>query len=238
MSYEENSCENNGSCCSRCLSAVLLCTSFNENLTMRFEIEGTSHSLLAGIKRGDEVSWVRFLNVYRPLVWMLGEKYRFNTNEKEELMQQVVNDFFNAQDKFTYDPSKGSFRGYLYTVIRNRITAMARERKIRRSELHLENEEALEHVIDNEGLQEGTQWEQKEAWDREWRIHIVTQAREEIKSLLEPRIIQIFDQWHEQCEDPKIIAKRFSISLATFYNYKKQVLEALKACILSMEEYQ
>jgi len=205
---------------------------------MGLEIEVTSHSLLAGIKRGDEVSWVRFLNTYRPLVWMLAEKFRLDPVEKEELTQQVMNDFFNAQDTFTYDPSKGSFRGYLYTVVRHRITAMAREReRVRKREVHAESEEAFERILDHEGLAEA-HWDQKEAWDRAWRIHIVTQAREEIKSLLEPKIIQIFDQWHEQGEDPRVIAKRFSISLATFYNHKRHVLEALKKCIQKMEEYQ
>jgi len=205
---------------------------------MGLEIEVTSHSLLAGIKRGDEVSWVRFHNTYRPLVWMLGDRFRLQPVEKDELLQQVMNDFFNAQDTFTYDPSKGSFRGYLYTAVRNRITAMMRlrEREMRR-DVHPENEEDFDYTVGSQGLA-GAQWDQKEAWDRAWRIHIVTQAREEIKSLLEPKVIQIFDQWYEQGEDPKEIAKRFSISLATFYNHKRLVLETLKTCIQNMEEYQ
>ena len=204
---------------------------------MGFEVESTSRSLLAGIKRGDEVSWTRFLAAYRPLVWMLGEKYRFDANEKEELTQHVLNDFFNARDTFTYDPAKGKFRAYLYTVIRNRITAMAREKERGQRHVHAESEEALEGVVAGEGL-DAPRWEQQEAWDRAWRIHIVAQAREEIKSLLEPRIIQIFDQWHEQGEDPKAVAKRFGISLATFYNHKRLVLETLKKCIQNMGEYQ
>ncbi len=204
---------------------------------MGFEVEVTSHSLLSGIKRGDSISWARFLSTYRPLVWMLGEKYRFDAGEKEELMQHVMNDFFNAQDKFVFDPAKGKFRGYLYTVVRNRITAMARAKEREQCVVHPESEEALEGMAGSEGL-ETPRWEQQEAWDRAWRIHIVTQAREEIKAILEPRVIQIFDQWHEQGEDPKAIAKRFGISLATFYNYKKLVLETLKTCIQNMEEFQ
>ena len=205
---------------------------------MGFEVEATSRSLLAGIKRGDPVSWERFLNTYRPLIWMLGDKYRFNADEKEELMQHVLNDFFNARDTFTYDASKGHFRGYLYTVIRNRITAMARQRERDNARMvRAENEEAMEGLVAGEGL-DAAQWEQHEAWERAWRIHIVTQAREAVKAVLEPRVIQIFDQWHEQGEDPKLIAKRFGISLATFYNYKKQVLDALKTCIQKMGEYQ
>ena len=204
---------------------------------MGFEVQATSRSLLSGIKRGDAVSWSRFLATYRPLVWMLGEKYRFDTNEKEELMQNVLNDFFNAQDKFIFDPAKGKFRGYLYTVIRNRITAMARERERHRRVVHPDDEGAFEGVAAKEGL-DAPRWDQQEAWDRAWRIHIVTQAREEIKSMLDPRVIQIFDQWHDQDEDPKVIAKRFGISLATFYNYKQKVLDALKTCIQNMEEYQ
>ena len=203
---------------------------------MAFEIQATSRSLLAGIKHGDEVSWTRFLATYRPLVWMLGEKYRFDANEKEELMQHVLNDFFNARDQFTYDPAKGTFRGYLYTVVRNRVTAMARAKEREQHVIHPEDGEALEGVAAREGL-DTPRWDQQEAWDRAWRVHIVTQAREEIKSILEPRVIQVFDQWHEQGEDPKAIAKRFGISLATFYNYKQRVLDALKACIQKMEEY-
>ena len=203
---------------------------------MGIEIQATSRSLLSGIKRGDNVSWTRFLATYRPLVWMLGEKYRFNADEKEELMQRVLNDFYNARDAFTYDPAKGSFRGYLYTVVRNRITAMARAKERDQRLVRPEDNEALEGVIASGGL-DAPRWDQQEAWDRAWRVHIVTQAREDIKSILEPRVLQVFDQWHEQGEDPKAIARRFGISLATFYNYKQRVLDALKACIQNMEEY-
>jgi len=204
---------------------------------MPFKVPATSHSLLAGIKRGENVSWTRFLATYRPFVWMLGNKYRFDMDEKEELMQNVLIDFFNAQDKFIYDSSKGPFRAYLYTVIRNRISAMARERNKRRQRINpVGGDEEIINIIKDEKL-EFSQWEFDEVWKRAWEIHITTQGLEEIKLQLPPHIIQIFTQWFEQGEDPKVIAKRFEISLATFYNYKQKVYDTLKTCIQNMEEY-
>ena len=77
----------------------------------------TRPSLLNRIKEGDEISWYDFYDTYKPLIWLMGTDYSLTQSEKEDLVQNVMTDFFNVQGKFTYDPAKGSFRSYFRMII-------------------------------------------------------------------------------------------------------------------------
>ena len=80
----------------------------------------TKGSLLAAVKKGDEISWQQFYDMYKPLILLKGGDLRLNQTEKEELVQLVMLSFFNTSQTFCYDKSKGRFRDYLKRIIHNK----------------------------------------------------------------------------------------------------------------------
>ena len=44
----------------------------------------TKGSLLAAVKKGDEISWQQFYDMYKPLILLKGGDLRLNQTEKEE----------------------------------------------------------------------------------------------------------------------------------------------------------
>lgn len=187
-------------------------------------------SLLRGVKEGDSASWTDFFNTYRPLIWLIGAKYNLSADEKEILVQDVMNDFFNAQAKFTYDPARAKFRTYFSRIVHHRIYAILRERQKRRQrERHEDDDFSLDNLPDENPSGLDTRW------DAEWRLHVLTQAREEVRRTMDPVVVQVFEMWQFQEADPKVIARQFGLSLATVYNYRTRMLAALKKAILEME---
>ena len=89
----------------------------------------TRQTLLSKIKHGDPTSWEEFYATYRPLAFLHGRRFGMNHQECEDLLQQVMFQFFKGVDRFEYRKSLGRFRSYLNTVIHNTAVSICRKRK-------------------------------------------------------------------------------------------------------------
>ncbi len=193
-------------------------------------IEVTSRTILIEIKKGNPVSWNRFFTTYRPLIWMMAARYRLSPDEKEELVSAVMTDFFNAQSTFVYDRAKGRFRDYFSRIVRHKIYALFRDRR-RRQTREVQEDESLLDIADPAAARL-----EQEQWDNEWRMHIFRQALEEARKTVDSRKIQVFMMWQFEHMDPKDICRQFNLSLATLYNYRTLVLEALRKAVKELDE--
>lgn len=193
----------------------------------------TRASLLQAIKAGDEISWEVFYARYRPLAEVVGRQYRLPPGDLDEFVQDVMTDFFTAQRKFNYDPSKGRFRDYFLRIVRNRLFARFRAQK--RREAHFGE---LPEDVDAADLPDTRESELESIWDREWRSHVLREAMQAVQQSpdISPRALQVFDLFEAQKVAPKEIAKLLGISQATVYNDRNAVLEALREAVKSLGE--
>ena len=120
----------------------------------------TKGSLLAAVKKGDEISWQQFYDMYRPLILLKGGDLRLNQTEKEELVQLVMLSFFNTSQTFCYDKSKGRFRDYLKRIIHNKACDLMRKRQD--GEISVEDIPLTVEKLLSEG---------DSHWDEEWQNH-------------------------------------------------------------------
>src|SRR3954454_10722174 len=82
----------------------------------------TRASLLVRIRDGaDHDAWQQFVAVYAPVVYGFARKRGLQDADAADVMQDVLRSVARAAAKLNYDPSRGSFRAWLYTVARNRI---------------------------------------------------------------------------------------------------------------------
>src|SRR6059058_233713 len=82
----------------------------------------TSASLLVRIRDGrDQDAWRELVEVYAPVVYGFARKRGLQDADAADVMQDVLRSVARAAERLNYDPSRGSFRGWLYTVSRNKI---------------------------------------------------------------------------------------------------------------------
>jgi DNA-directed RNA polymerase specialized sigma24 family protein len=100
-------------------------------MTDAFDVR-TSKSLLLKLRVfEDGRTWQRFLGLYLPMVQVWGRRLSLPETDIDELTSRLLLKFVTVLPQFNYDPDKGSFRGWLKTVVVHEIANLARERQRR-----------------------------------------------------------------------------------------------------------
>src|SRR5206468_7504245 len=82
----------------------------------------TQPSLLVRIRDArDAEAWQQFVGVYAPLVYGYGRRRGLQDSDAADLTQEVLRSVAMAAGRFEYDPERGTFRGWLFTVLRHKL---------------------------------------------------------------------------------------------------------------------
>ena len=89
----------------------------------------TRASLLSRLKDWDDhQSWRDFFNTYWKLIYGVARKSGLSEAEAQDVVQEAVLSVAKKMHDFKYDPALGSFKGWLLTLTRRRITDQYRKR--------------------------------------------------------------------------------------------------------------
>src|SRR4051812_40014300 len=69
----------------------------------------------------DADAWREFVRLYAPVVYGFARKRGLQDADAADLMQEVLRSVAGAASRLEYDPKRGTFRGWLFTVTRNKI---------------------------------------------------------------------------------------------------------------------
>jgi RNA polymerase sigma-70 factor (ECF subfamily) len=81
----------------------------------------TSQSLIARLQSHDPRAWQRLVKLYGPLVYHWGRKAGLSREDAADLLQDVLQRVWLAIGEFRRDRAGDSFRGWLWTVTRNKV---------------------------------------------------------------------------------------------------------------------
>jgi RNA polymerase sigma-70 factor (ECF subfamily) len=86
------------------------------------EAPPTSASLLVRIRDGrDQDAWRLFVQLYAPVVYGFARQRGLGDADAALVMQDVLRSVAGAGNRLNHDPTRGSFRGWLYTIARNKV---------------------------------------------------------------------------------------------------------------------
>src|SRR5580700_2400879 len=79
----------------------------------------------------DEAAWTEFVDLYAPLVYGYARKQGLQDADAADLSQEVLGAVAGAISRLEYDPRRGSFRNWLFTVVRHKLANWRRTQRSR-----------------------------------------------------------------------------------------------------------
>ncbi len=169
---------------------------------------------------GDAAAWSEFVDVYAPLLYGLARRHGFQDADAADLTQDVLRAVMGALPRLAYDPARGSFRGWLFTVARNQVRKTAAARKRRPQAFGTEAAEAL--------LRDRPAPEEEAAWEREYRERLFARAAERVRDQFRPATWEAFWRTFVEGREPQAVAEALGLSVGAVYIARTRVLARIR----------
>lgn len=183
----------------------------------------TRASLLVRLREGsDQAAWAEFVRLYAPVVYGFARKRGLQDADAADLMQEVLRSVASAAGRLEYDPRRGSFRGWLYTVTRNKIFNFLNGR--RRQAVGSGDSGAQRRLEQQPAGEDGLQGE----WDHELQRQLAAVAMERVKGDFQPATWQAFWRTAVDGQTPRAVGAALGLSPGAVYVAKSRVLARIK----------
>ena len=184
----------------------------------------TRVTLLARIRDGQNAeAWREFVQIYGPVVYRFARNRGLQDADAADLMQDVLRSVARNAPRMEYDPARGTFRGWLYTVTRNKIYNFLGSQKNRpRAAGDSDAHERLDATPARE--EDGPD----EEWEREYQRRLSGRAMERVKGEFQPATWQAFWQTAVDGKAAAEVGAGLKMTAGAVYVAKSRVLARLR----------
>ncbi len=184
----------------------------------------TRKTLLQKIRDADDaVAWGEFVDLHTPLVFSFCRKRGLSEADASDVSQDVMRAIASAIEKFEYDPAKGKFRSWFFTVARSKLYNFLNKERHRPV---ADGSTAVMRLI-NEQPDPG---EEKD-WELDYRLQVFRWATEKVKPQFSERSWLSFWRTAVENEDPAQVAVELDSTRGAVYAAKARVINALRECV-------
>jgi RNA polymerase sigma factor (sigma-70 family) len=177
----------------------------------------------------DQASWQDFFDTYWKLIYGLARKFGLNEEDAQDVVQETLVSVAESMPNFKYDPNLGSFKSWLRTLIRWRISDHMRKRgQATTVPLHTEGDGSEDTFALKELPDKSTQT-MDQFYEQEWQKNVLDAAVARVKRKLDPQKYQIFDFYVNREWAPEKVAAAFNISVDQVYLAKHRITELIKS---------
>lgn len=188
------------------------------------ESPATRPSLLVRLRDPrDHDAWQEFFQVYSSVIYGYARRQGMQDADAADLMQDVLRRVAASADKLDYDPRRGTFRGWLFTVTRNRFyDLIGRKRKQVQA---AGGSDMVEQLNRQPAASDGAE----AAWEQEYQQGILRWAMERVRGEFQETTWQAFLLTAMEGKGPQAVAEQLGTSPGSVYVAKSRVLARLRA---------
>jgi RNA polymerase sigma-70 factor (ECF subfamily) len=184
----------------------------------------TQASLLVRLgNSADSAAWGRFVDLYAPPVYACARRHGLQDADAADVTQDVMRAVYTAFRRGDYDPDRGRFRGWLITIVRNKLRD-----HVRRSGLRRHPEVGLAEVAAVDGDPAAT-------FEQECERRLFAWAAEQVRGRFRPETWQAFWRTAVEGRAGKTVADELNVSVAAVYLAKGRVMTALREQIKTVD---
>jgi RNA polymerase sigma factor (sigma-70 family) len=193
------------------------------------EPPGTRASLLIRIRNPeDREAWRQFVALYAPLIHGLARQRGLQDADAADLTQEVLRTVAVAAPGLVYDPDRGSFRGWLYTVTCHKVHDFLHGRAYRDRG---SGDSAAHRLLDAQPAPA----DEADRWERDYQRHVFALAADQVRDSFEIRTWQAFWLVAVEGKSGEEAAKILGLSVGAVYVAKSRVLARLQKQVQQLE---
>ena len=187
--------------------------------------QSTRVSLLVRIRNpADDDAWRQFVALYAPLVYGFTKRRGLQDADAADLTQDVLRAVATAAARLEYDPKRGSFRSWLFTVTRNSLNTFLDSRRRRpggrgdggtSAQIALEEHPAREN---NEAA----------VWEQDFLRQRFAWVAEQVRPDFEDQSWQAFWRTAVEGRPTREVATELGLSLGAVYIARSRILARLR----------
>jgi RNA polymerase sigma-70 factor (ECF subfamily) len=191
----------------------------------------TRASLLVRIRDGrDTEAWQQFVQLYAPVVYGFARRRGLQDADAADLMQEVLRSVAMSADRLDYDPKRGTFRAWLFTVTRNKLYNLLNgQRKQVRGSGDSASHERLDEVAGRDG-------DFDVVWEKEYQTRVATLAMERVRGEFQESTWQAFLLTAVEGRGAREAGQQLSMSPGAVYVAKSRVLARLREEVQKLQD--
>ncbi len=180
----------------------------------------------------DQDAWRLFASIYTPLVYRYALKNGLQDADAADVAQETMCNVVRVIRDFEYDPNRGSFRGWLLTMVRNSLRKRHRQSKHQAlGSGDTQVQSMLQQSPDPSSHSD-------EAWDREYELWLFHKAAKWIKDEFQSKTWGAF--WKTTVDGQEIaeVASELAMSPGAIYIARSRVLARIRSEIEKIESWE
>jgi RNA polymerase sigma-70 factor (ECF subfamily) len=176
----------------------------------------------------DETAWSQFVDLYAPLVYGYARRHGLQDADAADLTQIVLRAVASAVGRLEYDPQRGSFRGWLFTIVRRKLCSFMRPRH---DYCQGSGDSATLARLEAEAAPE-----EESVWDAEFEQRLFAWAVEQVRPQVRESTWQAFWQTAVDDRSAREVATSLGMSLGAVYLARSRVMARLRAVVQEAQE--
>jgi RNA polymerase sigma-70 factor (ECF subfamily) len=184
--------------------------------------------LLRVRSRTDERAWSEFIEIYTPLIFAFARRRGLQEADAADLAQEVMRAVARHMPGFTYQPDRGTFRSWLFTVTRNKFNNFLNSlRRHPQGTGETAVQQHLEAVLCPE---------RDDDWDREYHARLFEWACAQVRSEFQERTWNAF--WRTAVEEKSghEVAGQLQLTVGAVYIARSRVTARIREKIREVSE--
>jgi RNA polymerase sigma-70 factor (ECF subfamily) len=191
----------------------------------------TRPSLLFRLRNAqDTLAWGEFVELYAPMIHHFCRKQGLQEADAADITQEVLGRLVRAMPQLDYDPERGSFRGWLFTAVRNRLRDFFDHQ---RRHLQASVDSAMQRGLDALPSRERSL---EEEWEQDYRRRLYTAAAAIVRRDVTETTWRAFSLTVVEGRPAPQVAAELGLSVASVYLAKSRVMARLRAEVRQWEE--
>jgi RNA polymerase sigma-70 factor (ECF subfamily) len=191
------------------------------------DIPPTRASLLVRLRDPlDGAAWAEFLALYGPLVYDYARGQGLQDADAADLGQEVFRAVATSVGRLEYDPRRGSFRNWLFTVVRRKLSNW---RAARQNRLRGSGDPATQQFLETCPAPAADE----ARWEAEWEDRVFSWACERVRKDVTESTWCAFWRTAVEGQPTKRVAADLGLTATAVYLARHRVVARLKELVRS-----